>query len=221
MALEPGIDHRGLTLMTDPNHAIRDDIAFMRALAEEGRNTPMLGGSILLAAGLIFGTANGIGAYLEATHTPFSNAAWALPMGSVVVFLAVLAVLKRNRAGLPGATSPVNRATGTMWRAVGWSIMLMAVALGVAAWRLDDWRLLAALPIVIFALYGAGWQVAAAMTRAGWLRSVAFGSYATAALVAYFAAQPLASSLVSTVGLLTLVAAPGFVLMRQAPSLIV
>ena len=214
-------DHRGLRLMSDQNQTIRDDIAFMRALAEEGRQTPMLGGSVLLAAGLIFGGGNAVGAYLTATRTHFSNAAWALPISALALFLVVLAILKRNLAARPGATSPVNRATGTMWRAVGWSIMLMVAALGVAAWRLNDWRLMAALPIVIFALYGAGWQVAAAMTRSGWLRWVAFGSYATAALTAWFTNDPMASSLVSTAGLFLLVAAPGFVLMRQAPSLIV
>jgi len=207
--------------MTDPNHAIRDDIAFMRALAEEGRHTPMLGGPILLAAGLIFGAANGIGAWLAATDTPFSNGAWAVPLSGVVVFMVVLVILKVRYAGRPGAASPVNRATGATWRSVGWSIMLMVVALGLASWKLDDWRLMAAVPIIVFALYGAGWQVAAAMTQSGWLRWVAFGSYATAVLTAYFASDPLASSLISTVGLFALVAAPGYVLMRQAPSLIV
>jgi len=207
--------------MTDPNHAIRDDIAFMRALAEEGRQTPMLGGSVLLAAGLIFGAANGIGAWLTATDTPFGSVIWAAPLGGVVVFMIVLAILKARLGGRPGASSPVNRATGSMWRAVGWSIMLMVVALCIASWRLNDWRLMAAVPIIVFMLYGAGWQVAAAMTQSGWLRWVAFGSYATALLTAYFASDPVASALISTLGLFSLAAAPGFVLMRQAPSLTV
>jgi hypothetical protein len=207
--------------VTDPNNAIRDDIAFMRALAEEGRQTPMLGGSVLLAAGLIFGAANGIGALLTVADTPFSNALWALPLGAVVVFMIVLAILKARLGGRPGATSPVNRATGTMWRAVGWSIMLMVLALCVASWRLNDWRLMAAVPIIVFTLYGAGWQVAAAMTRSRWLGWVALGSYGAALLTAWFANDPVASGLVSTVGLFALAAAPGYVLMRQAPSLIV
>ena len=38
--------------------AIRDDIACMRALAEEGRQAPLLGGSMLVSAGAIFGTAS-------------------------------------------------------------------------------------------------------------------------------------------------------------------
>jgi len=38
--------------------SVRDDIAFMRALAEEGRSTPLLGGAIMLTAGLVFGGAS-------------------------------------------------------------------------------------------------------------------------------------------------------------------
>ena len=45
--------------MTDDQmQSVRDDIAYMRGLAHEGRTTPLLGGSILIAAGLIFGTAS-------------------------------------------------------------------------------------------------------------------------------------------------------------------
>ena len=45
--------------MTDQNQAMRDDIAFMRTLAEAGREGPLNGGSILVAAGLIFGAERG------------------------------------------------------------------------------------------------------------------------------------------------------------------
>ena len=43
--------------MTDQN-AIRDDIAFMRALAEQGQRGPLIGGAIMLAGGGLFGTAS-------------------------------------------------------------------------------------------------------------------------------------------------------------------
>src|SRR5206468_3183050 len=39
-------------------NSIDDNIAFMRALAEEGRNAPFVGGPIMLAAGLCFGSAS-------------------------------------------------------------------------------------------------------------------------------------------------------------------
>jgi hypothetical protein len=206
--------------MTDHNHTLHDDIAFLRSMAEEGRQTPVLGGSVLLAAGLIFGLANGAGAWIQATHAAVPQETNALlPLGAFALFFVVLAILKRRVASRAGTMSPANRATAAVWRAVGWSIMLMVAALVIAASRLSDWRLMAALPIVIFALYGAGWQVAATVTRIGWMRGVAVGSYVAAGLIAWFIGDQAISGVVTTVGLLAVMAAPGFVLMRRASSL--
>jgi hypothetical protein len=199
--------------MTDRHNAIHDDIAFMRTLAEEGRKTPMIGGSVLLAAGLIFGGAELLGVALQSTGAPGS---WAPPVGAMALFTVVLAALKRRAAALANAGSTANRATAAMWRAIGWSIMLLVAALALAASRLGDVRIMAAVPVVIFALYGAGWQVAAAVSRIGWLRGIAFGSYLAAFLTAGFAAQPLLANLITAGGLFALMAAPGYALMRQS-----
>ena len=44
--------------MTDDQmKSVHDDIAYMRSLAQEGRNTPLLCGSVLVAAAVIFGAA--------------------------------------------------------------------------------------------------------------------------------------------------------------------
>jgi hypothetical protein len=99
--------------------------------------------------------------------------------------------------------------------------MLLIVALGVVAFRRHDGSILSVMPIIIFALYGVGWQVAATMSKARWLRLVALGSYVTALLAAWFVTEPVISSTITTAGLFLLIAAPGFVLMRQAPSLTV
>ena len=45
--------------MTDDQmQNVKDDIAFMRALAAEGQRTPLLGGAIMAAAGVIFAIAS-------------------------------------------------------------------------------------------------------------------------------------------------------------------
>ena len=44
--------------MTRETQTIQDDIAYMRALAHEGRHAPLLAGPMLVTAGLVFGTAN-------------------------------------------------------------------------------------------------------------------------------------------------------------------
>jgi len=43
--------------MSENTDTLKDDIAFMRALAQEGRRAPLLGGACLLAAGLLFSAA--------------------------------------------------------------------------------------------------------------------------------------------------------------------
>ena len=55
----------------DQTQSLHDDIAYMRAMAQEGRNAPLLSGPIMVAAGVIFGSA--------------SLVQWAIQTGLVVV----------------------------------------------------------------------------------------------------------------------------------------
>jgi hypothetical protein len=209
--------------MTDAKQALRDDISFMRALAEEGRATPMLGGSILLAAGLIFGGVQGLGLAalqlgLLRDHPALSVY---LPFGAMAVFLAALSLLRRGLGARPGAHSPVNRATGSAWRGVGVAIMVLVAAFMLTSWRFADWRVFAVFPSVIFALYGAGWLVSAAMTRIGWMALVAYSSFGVALGIAALSDRVVIASTLEAASLFLLVALPGYLLMRQAPSDIV
>lgn len=208
--------------MSDQTHSLRDDIAFMRALAEEGRQSPLLGGSVLAAAGLIFGTANGLGLLLQATHArPPAWMSAALPLGALALFMGALALIRRRIAGRPGAGSPANRATAAAWRGIGWAILVLVSGLLLAAWRLGDWRLVMCLPILVFALYGAGFHIAARMSRQAWLSLVSWASYGASLGGAALVDRPLAANALFTAGLFLLVALPGVALMRQAPSDIV
>ncbi|MBW8811899.1 MAG: hypothetical protein JF588_00615 [Caulobacterales bacterium] len=202
--------------MTHDHHAIHDDIAFMRSLAEEGRQAPMIGGPILLAIGLIFGAANGLGLAMTLSGAANGPGLILLPGGALALFLVVLGVLKRRQAAAGGTISAANRAAGALWRAIGMSSGLLFALMAVAAWRLGDWKVMAASPVLLFILYGAGWQVAATVGRQGWLKAVSLGSYLCAAAIALLASAPLASAAVSTAGLLLLMALPGYRLMRQA-----
>src|SRR5665213_710718 len=51
------LHQKGRPPMSDTTQTLRDDIAFVRALAEEGRQSPYRGG-ISLAAGVIWGSAS-------------------------------------------------------------------------------------------------------------------------------------------------------------------
>lgn len=97
--------------MTDQMQAIQDDIRYMRALADEGRRAPLLGGPILLMAGLTFGAAS-LSAWafqnrLLSLDPAWQNAVWA---SSFIAFLTTLKLLMRGQSKkvgrAPSTTAP-------------------------------------------------------------------------------------------------------------------
>lgn len=197
--------------MTDHMQTIRDDLAYLRALAEEGRGGGERGGAVILAAGLIYAACSVLqwASLTGLISQAVSGAAWLV--GTVLFFLVMWAIKVRG-AGATGRS----RIASVAWEGVGWSILTLFVALAVATWRTQSPLLIYLAPSIIFALYGAAWMVAGAISGKGWLKLTALGSYAAAVACAFVITQPV-QYLVYAGGLLLLAAAPGLVLMRQAP----
>jgi hypothetical protein len=205
--------------MTDDQlKSVHDDIAYMRSLAQEGRNTPLLCGSVLVAAAVIFGSAT-LGQWAIAAGI-LQLSPWApvwLWVGAGVLFTAVLMVLVRRMDIKPGAQSPVNRAVGAAWSAVGFGIFAMWVALMAIGVTSGDWEVMRVMPLVVFTAYGAAWMVAGTMVGIGWMKGVALIAYAGAVLLGVFADS--AWNYLVFAGLMVFVALlPGLALMRQEPS---
>lgn len=197
--------------MTDQN-AIRDDIAFMRALAEEGRNGPLLGGSIMMAGGGLFGTTSlviWIGLLNGLAIDSWIQLAW--PVSGLLFFVALFVLVRRSPLPKGGAA----RAVGIAWSAAGWTMFVLICSLIIMAARLDDGRIMGAISPAILALYGCSWFIAAAASRRRWLYAVTAGSFLMALVTAWFALQTV-DYLIYAISLFALVAAPGFVLTRQA-----
>lgn len=205
-------------MTNDKLKAVHDDIAYMRALASEGRRAPLLCGSVLVAAALIFGSA--VVAQWAMQVGVLALSPWAplwLWVGAGIVFAAVLTVLIRRMDVKPGARSMVNQAVGAAWSAVGLGIFAMWLAFMAIGFISGDWAIMRAMPIVVFAAYGAAWMVAGAMSGAGWMKGVALIAYAGAVLLGVFADS--AWGYLVFAGLMVLVAlVPGLALMRQEPS---
>jgi len=200
--------------------AIRDDLSYLRALAAEGRTAPFLGGSIPMAAGLIFGAA-------AVWHWAVVSRTVAVSLGSagiglgwlaaVAVFLTVLFVLKRGLADKPGAQAASNRQSGNAWAALGWASFAIALGFSLAAWRTGQFVIMDLFSVVILALYGSAWALSAIVSRTRWLWVVAFGSW-TAALIAAWFVGTAELYLIYAAALVLLAAVPGFLLRRQEPS---
>ncbi|MDP1737029.1 MAG: hypothetical protein Q8L23_06280 [Caulobacter sp.] len=205
--------------MTDEKiQTLKDDIAFMKALAQEGGSAPLLGGSILVAAGLIFGGASVV--HWAVLTGILAVTPWAFPIlwvAALGLFLVTLTILNRRLRGKPGAGTPGNRAAGTAWAAVGWTIFAISLSLMIIAIRAQSEIPMLVFPSLILGLYGMGWSVAAAMSGKRWIWLTAIGSYAGALVVAWFAIDPVVY-LVYGAALLLLATLPGYVLMRQEPS---
>jgi hypothetical protein len=202
--------------MTDDLQSLHADIAFLRGLAQDGRSAPLLGGSMLVAAGAIFASAS-VAHWLVASGQIVASP-WALPviwLAALAVFLGVIIPIRRRLSPMKTQTG-ANRATGMAWQGVGWTIFTLWAAIAIVCWRTHSAIALLLLPSIVLALYGLAWMVAAAMTGKRWIWLTAIGSYAGAVVVAVFAVTPWVF-LVFAAALVLLAVVPGVALMRQVP----
>ena len=199
--------------MTDHLHALQDDIGFLRSLAESGRTRGLAGGSVLVAAGGLFGLAS-IG-HWAINQGLISNAGgWAYPAvwgPASALFFAALVLVKR-RAGDASADS-ASRAMNMTWQALGCTIFVLILCMLLVVWRSRSMAPLALFPAIILSLYGSGWLVAATIARRSWMWAAAVGAYA-AALGAAWLCMSNAVYLWYAAALWLVVALPGAVMMR-------
>jgi hypothetical protein len=198
--------------MSNSTQDVHDDIAFMRALAEDGRAGPLFGGSILFAGGFLFGlTSLTVWAALRGL-IPGGQNIHILWFIAALLFFVALFFLK-SRIPARGGSS---RSAGQAWSALGWASSAIIVSLLVMGFRSRDPLLGEAIAPVMLGIYGAGWAVASMMTQQRWLMGVALGAFAMALTIAWFATDMALVYLLYGIGLLLLGALPGLILMRQA-----
>ncbi len=205
--------------MIDKTEDPAADIAWMRRLAEEGAETPMQGASILMNAGLTFGAASLFQwaqlTGLAPSSGPVEGLGWLV---ATVLFLAILAVTVARLKRSGGVRTARNRATDTVWSALGWGIFALFGSMMALGWRVGGEGVEIAfglVPSVIMVFYGVGWAVSAAMYKSRPLWGLAVGSFAAAPLLASMTGNAN-QYLAYAAALFLLMALPGFLLMRGA-----
>ncbi len=190
--------------MNDDVQTLKDDIAFIRALTEDGGSAMTRDAALLAAAGTIFGVTTFLYWLVFAGFLALPGGDW-LWIAASALFVVVMLIIRRGDARRGIAT----RAMQAAWAGVGGGIIVAGVALAVAAARLDLPVLaVGVFPIVLFTLYGAAWGVAAAVMRRGWVVLIAGGCFAAAVACGWVLGTP-AEWLVLSGGLFVLVALPG------------
>jgi hypothetical protein len=199
--------------MTD-TQSLKDDLAFLRDLTQDGGKGLARDGFALAVIGLTFGAVCLI--YWLVLSGPLAGvgvlAFWLWPVP--LLFDIVLIELAKRR--LPPATGAAARALSTAWNGVGVSLTGGGLALAAAAWRQNDWPfLLATYPILLFTLYGVAWGVAYAVKRLGWFAWVSTGCFLAAIAEGLLFRSPH-QWLVLSAGLFLLVGLPGLMIFKKA-----
>ena len=190
--------------------SLRDDIAFIRALAVEGQNTRYRG-EIALAAGLIWGSASlydwAVWAKLMSPIGGYASFGWIWLVAAVVFLAAGVPLGLFRRSG--------NRAIGAAWGSVGAACWTLTAVIALAAWRTNQGVMFTLLPPIIMALYGGAWLLSAAVMRRWWMCGVGVGCLLSSLVLAYTVAQPV-EYLLFGLALYVFAALPGLLtLLRQ------
>ena len=199
--------------------AIREDLAFMRALAQEGRRAPLVNGQSLLVGGAVYGLAGTL-AWLVAIRILalprwWEGAVWPLATVGYVSYVKFWCAARRDR--MPGATAITNRAVGAAWRGIGYALLSLLLASWLIAYELKSTMVFAVFPSVVLAIYGAAWVVASAMSEVKWLPAVAVACFLSSVAIGLTADSP-AIYLVTAVAVFATMSIPGWLLMRGEPS---
>ena len=175
------------------NDTVKDDISYMRRLAEQGRSGPILGGTFLVAAGLVFGATCIVDWAARSGWLPISG--WGflyLWLGAFAVFGAVWFALFFRLRTYPGkTTSSANAAFGVAWSAVAVAVFVALAAIEIVATVINAPIVLNAYMPMIFVLYGVAWFTSAAMARRPWMYWAATGSFAFSLIMAALAENRL------------------------------
>lgn len=202
------------------NSQIAEDLAEVRALAEQGRAAPLLSGGHFLGYGLLLcsawaahyailkqiGFGPGLGAWLGGLWAGFG-------ISSALMNWA----LRRRLRGRPGRGSVGNRGDRAMWTGV--SLALLAIVIG-ALLRMVVFHDFAAPNTILpaaFALYGAAMIGSASLSGEKLLMrfgAVAIGMGCVAGIIANLPEMYLLGACAA----LVVLAWPGILLMRREPA---
>ena len=195
------------------------DVAYARTLAEEGRKTPLLGGSYLVFWGVLNAVAFAVQFGILQGLVPVLNGMsfGLLWLGYGAVSVIGMTLLRMRTRTKPGLTAIGTRAERALWS--GAAIAVIAVVVGSIARMLmtNDPSAPNAILAAAFALYGAALFGTASLSEQTWLRGFGWLSLAVAANCAMFAGQNWVYVIASVGSLLALVW-PGIILLKREPA---
>lgn len=201
--------------------AAGEDFARLRAIAEEGRQRPLLGGGSLLIWGLAIAVANLFNWAVVARL--LSLPGWTISLGWFAIMggAALIAGRSQAREASKGdALSTGNRVSHAVWVMGGAFLATLALGLfAFASWAArngdgDAWLLFSVMPPVVFGVYGIALAATAVAGDAPWLRAYAWAAFAFTIATAILIGQA-EQLLLAAVGAVAVSVLPGLRLRAQ------
>ncbi|MEA3041480.1 MAG: hypothetical protein QOC65_969 [Sphingomonadales bacterium] len=203
--------------MTEIAAPSREDIQYVRQLAESGAHAPLLGGRFLAWWGFLLTVAYTIHHFaLQGALGDGKSIFATIWIGFAVLGLAGQLLLTRSMGAKSGSGSAGNRASRSVWAAAAFAIVSMVIGSAIAARNgagpaTFDW-----IVPVAFAVYACALIVTGSLARDGVTRAAGAGAVI---MVGLFTALILAPEryLLAAAGVFLTVLVPGLLLLRAEP----
>ncbi len=205
---------------------LASELAYVRSLAEEGRNAPLIGGRYYVIWGGLIGMA-ALLSYVDdigLVELGFMDGFVPWIVAGVIGW-GLSFTLGARASGKPGAQTIGNKTAQAVWFSVGIFMTLFWVSMMFAHDNFTDigvppYLFFNLMFPVAFGLYGVAFYATATAAQLSWLRYFAFLSWAFAIVALFLLASPH-QTLVGALGSFSCAALPGLLLMRNEPSDIV
>jgi hypothetical protein len=202
--------------MTDPN-TVQSDITYMRQLAESGRKGPIIGGTFLAAAGLVYGGMCFLQWFISTGQLPIPVAWSGTLWTGASVFFAILWLglflrMRRTAAKYTGAS---NNIFGLTWTGCALGIFTTIFSIAIVADISGHPEIQNLYAPATMAFYGVAWFIAGALGHRRWMYVASAASFASTLGVAALTGD-LRQLLAFGTALLLTLSVPGFKLMIDA-----
>lgn len=202
---------------------LKDDLAYVRDLAEAGQSAPLLGGRFLAWWGGLVTLAY-IGHYMIAAEIIGTG-----PVGFAYLWIAFavigvggyLLLIKSMSGDKPGASSVGNRVEGNVWMIGGFALAANFITLAVKSAVTGEAaaEFSTSVPLV-FSVYAIGLFTSGAIAGNQILKNAGYGALAMIALAIWFSGTNEVWAVAAIAAFLT-VFIPGIFLLRQEPKSVV
>ncbi len=212
---DAGVSHRKTTRMNAEAENAQKDLAFLKALVNEGPKAQATAGHVFMVGGGLYG----VQALLYWAQITF-KLTWPplaflfvgfAPVVLFVVFLAWIIWRDRKDSQHGVATRAMNAAFGS----AGLANLAMCVVFGYVSSSEKNFLIWLLYPPVTAALQGACWYVAYMIRKKLWLGAVSAGWFATAMALGFLIRDVANYLLLLGIALFVLMVAPGYAMTRH------